>query len=53
MLKKERKKYHLLLTKVAESDIVTLGYGLCGSGGFIYNKDTIQNRQTLCLQSRS
>jgi hypothetical protein len=37
------KKYGLLPPKVAESDTVSLGHGLCGSGGFIYNEDTIQN----------
>jgi hypothetical protein len=35
MTKKEksRKKYGLLPLKIAESDTVTLGHGLCGSGG--------------------
>jgi hypothetical protein len=33
MTKKERKKYGLLPPKIAESDIVSLGHGLCGSGG--------------------
>jgi hypothetical protein len=27
------KKYGLLPTKIAESDTVSLGHGLCGSGG--------------------
>jgi hypothetical protein len=27
------KKYGLLTPKIAESDTVTLGHGLCGSGG--------------------
>jgi hypothetical protein len=43
MTKKERKRYGLLPPKVAESDTASLGHGLCGSGGSIYNKDTIQN----------
>jgi hypothetical protein len=43
MTKKERKKYGFLPSKIAESDNVSLGYGLCGSGGSIYNKDTCQN----------
>jgi hypothetical protein len=33
MTKKERKKYGLLPTKIAESDTVSLVHGLCGSGG--------------------
>jgi hypothetical protein len=33
MTKKERKKYGLLPPKIAESDIVSLDHGLCGSGG--------------------
>jgi hypothetical protein len=35
MTKKEdtRKKYGLLLPKIAESDTQSLCYGLCGSGG--------------------
>jgi hypothetical protein len=43
MTKKERKKYELLPPKIAESDTVSLGHGLCGSVGSIYNKDTSQN----------
>jgi hypothetical protein len=35
MTKKERKKYGLLPHKIAESDNVSLGHGLCGSGGTI------------------
>jgi hypothetical protein len=31
--KKERKKYGLIPPKIAESAIVSLGHGLCGSGG--------------------
>jgi hypothetical protein len=44
MTKKERarKKYGLLPPKIAESDTASLGHGLCGSGGSIYNKNTIQ-----------
>jgi hypothetical protein len=42
MKKKERKKYGLLSLKIAESDTISLGHGLCGSGGYIYNKDTSQ-----------
>jgi hypothetical protein len=38
--KKERKKYGLVSPKIAESDNVSLGHDLCGSGGSIYNKDT-------------
>jgi hypothetical protein len=38
-----RKKYGLLPPKIAESDILSLGHGMCGSGGSIYNKDTSQN----------
>jgi hypothetical protein len=35
MTKKEqtRKKYALLPPKIAESDMVALGHGMCGSGG--------------------
>jgi hypothetical protein len=35
MTKKERtsKTFVLLLPKIAESDTVSLGHGLCGSGG--------------------
>jgi hypothetical protein len=33
MAKKERKKYGLLPHKIAESETVPLGHGLCGSGG--------------------
>jgi hypothetical protein len=33
MTKKERKKYRLLPTKIAESDIVSLVHGMWGSGG--------------------
>jgi hypothetical protein len=45
MTKKERtrKKYGLLPPKIAESDTVSLGHGLCVSGGYIYHKDTSQN----------
>jgi hypothetical protein len=38
------KLYVCLFTLIiAESDILSLGYVLCGSGGSIYKKDTIQN----------
>jgi hypothetical protein len=40
---KEHKKYGLLPPKIAESDTASLGHGLCGCGGSIYNKDTSQN----------
>jgi hypothetical protein len=40
---REINKYGLLPPKIAESDTVTLGHGLCGSGGYIYNKDRSQN----------
>jgi hypothetical protein len=43
LIKKERKKNGLLPPKIAESDALSLGHGLCGSGGSIYNKDTSQN----------
>jgi hypothetical protein len=49
MTKKERKKYGLLPPKIAESDTVSLGHGLCGSGGSIYNKDTSQNTLSFSL----
>jgi hypothetical protein len=48
MKKKERKKYGLLPPKIAESDTMSLGNGLCGSGGSIYNKDTSQNALSAC-----
>jgi hypothetical protein len=35
MTKKERKKYGLLLPKIAESDMLSLGHGLCVSGGYL------------------
>jgi hypothetical protein len=43
MTKKERKKCGLIPPKTAESDIISLVHGLCGSGGSIYNKDTSLN----------
>jgi hypothetical protein len=45
MTKKDhtRKKNGLHPPKIAESDTVSLGHGLCGSDGSIYNKDTSQN----------
>jgi hypothetical protein len=33
-----------LKPKIAESDTVSLGHGLCGFGGSIYNKDNIQDK---------
>jgi hypothetical protein len=38
-----RKKYGLFPPKIAESEIVSLGHGMCGSGGSIHNKDISQN----------
>jgi phosphatidylethanolamine-binding protein (PEBP) family uncharacterized protein len=35
MTKKECKKYGLLSPKIAESERLSLGHGLCGSGGTI------------------
>jgi hypothetical protein len=49
--KKERKKYGLLPPKIAESDPQSLGYGMCGSGGSIYNKDTSQNTLSACTHN--
>jgi hypothetical protein len=43
MTKKERKKYGLPKPKIAESDAVSLGYDLCGSGVSTQNKDTTKN----------
>jgi hypothetical protein len=51
MTKKERKKYGLLLPKTAESDTVSLGHGLCVSGGSIYKKDTSQNTLSACTHN--
>jgi hypothetical protein len=41
--RKSVRKNGMIPTKIAESDIASLGHGLCGSGGSIYNKDTSQN----------
>jgi hypothetical protein len=51
MTKKERKKYGMISPKIAESDIISLGHDLCGSGGTtsIYNKDTIENTHSFLL----
>jgi hypothetical protein len=51
MTKKEdkRKKNGMLPPKIAESYTVSLGYGLCGSGGSIYNKDTRQRKLSASL----
>jgi hypothetical protein len=53
MTKKERirNKYELLPPKIAESDTVSLGHGLCGSAGYIYNKATSQNTFSACTQN--
>jgi hypothetical protein len=53
MTKKERKKYGLLPPKTAESDNVSLGHGMCGSGGShpFYKKNTIQNTLSACTQT--
>jgi hypothetical protein len=45
------KKYGLLPPKIAESDILSLDHGLCGSGGSIYNKDTSQNTLSACTHN--
>jgi hypothetical protein len=51
--KKERKKYGLIPPKIAESDTVSLGNGLCRSGATtsIYNKDTSQNTLFTCTDN--
>jgi hypothetical protein len=51
MIKKERKKYGLLPRKIAEYDTVSLGHGMCGFGGSIYNKDTNQNILSACTHN--
>jgi hypothetical protein len=53
MTKKEndRKKYWLLPPKIAESDIVSLDHGLCGSGESIYNNDTSKNTLYDCTEN--
>jgi hypothetical protein len=51
MTKKDRKKYGLLPPKIGESEIVSLGYGICGSGGSIYNKNTSQNTHSACTHN--
>jgi hypothetical protein len=63
MTKIERKKYGLLPCKIAkyeyrlfppkiaESDTVSLGHGLCGSGASIYIKDTSQNTISACTHN--
>jgi hypothetical protein len=49
----ERKKNGLLPPKIAESDTVSLGHGLDGSGGTtsIYNKDTSQTTLSACTHN--
>jgi hypothetical protein len=51
MTKKERKKYGLLPPKIAESYTQSLGHGICGSGGSIYNKETSQNTLSDCTHN--
>jgi hypothetical protein len=51
MTKKERKKNGLLPPKTAESDIVSLVHGMCGSCEYIYNKDTSQNTLSACTHN--
>jgi hypothetical protein len=53
MTKKDREsnKYGFVTPKIAESDTVFLGHGLCGSGGSIYNKDTSQNTLSTCTHN--
>jgi hypothetical protein len=53
MTKKEntRKKYGLLPPKIAESNTVSLGHGMCGFGGSIYNKDISQNTLSACTHN--
>jgi hypothetical protein len=46
-----RKKYGLSPPKKSETDIVQLVHGLCGSIGFIYVKDTIQNTLSVCFHN--
>jgi hypothetical protein len=45
------KKYGLFPPKIAESDTVSQGHGMCGSGGSIYNKDTSQNTLYACTNT--
>jgi hypothetical protein len=49
MIKKERKKYGLLPPTIAESDTMSLGHGLCGSGGSMYNKTPAKTHSLLAL----
>jgi hypothetical protein len=51
MTKKERKKYGMLPPKIAESDHHSLGHGICGSGGLIYNKDINQYTLSACTHN--
>jgi hypothetical protein len=53
MTKKEstHKKYGLIPPKIAKSDSEFLDQGLCGSVGFIYNKDTSQNTFSACTHN--
>jgi hypothetical protein len=43
----------VLPPKIVESDTVSLGHSLCGSGGSIYNKDTSQNTLSSCTHFHS
>jgi hypothetical protein len=57
MTKKEnnRKKYGLLPPKIAESDTLFLGHGLCGSGGttlFTIRTPSKTHSLLLCLHSQ-
>jgi hypothetical protein len=45
------KQYGLLPPKIAESVNLSLGHGLCGSGGSIYNMETSQNTLSAWTQN--
>jgi hypothetical protein len=45
----ERKKYGMIAPKIAESEVVSLGNDMCGSGESIYNKGTSQNTLSFTL----
>jgi hypothetical protein len=47
--KKKKKKYGLLPPKIAESDTVSLGHGMCGSGGSIYIRTPAKAHSLLAL----
>jgi hypothetical protein len=44
-------KYGLLPYKIAKSDTEFMVHGVWGSGGTIYNKDTIQNKLSTCTNN--